>query len=154
MDDQPMREIDKTIDKGKDSMRRAFGAAEDKVAAGAEAVSGIASETIDQAKTLARNAGETISEATTMARHAGEQAWSAAADAATTAQDLARQARDQAAAASDTFLEEGAKAGEYLRRNVNEYPLTALLVAGIGIIDQWFGLRHRLGAPGNDQETE
>ncbi len=29
-----------------------------------------------------------------------------------------------------------------------------LLVAGIGIIDQWFGLRHKLGAPGNDQETE
>ncbi len=29
-----------------------------------------------------------------------------------------------------------------------------LLVAGIGIIDQWYGLRHRLGAPGNDQETE
>lgn len=30
----------------------------------------------------------------------------------------------------------------------------SLLVAGIGIIDQWFGLRHKLGAPGNDQETE
>jgi hypothetical protein len=29
-----------------------------------------------------------------------------------------------------------------------------LLVAGFGIIDQWFGLRQRLGAPGNDQETE
>ena len=133
MDDQPMREIDK----GKDTMRRAFGAAETEVGT----IAGIASEKIDQAKTiasdtvdhakmLAKNAGETINDAATMARAAGEQAWSAAGDAATTAQDLARQARDQAAAASDTLLEEGAKAGEYLRRNVNEYPLTALLVAG------------------------
>jgi hypothetical protein len=57
--------------------------------------------------------------------------------AGSAAQDLARQARDQAAAASDTLLQatdalyqEGARASVYLRRNVNEYPLSALLISG------------------------
>lgn len=58
-----------------------------------------------------------------MARNVGEQAWSAASSPVATAQDLARRAREQT-------YEQGARAGEYLTRNVNEYPLTALLVAG------------------------
>jgi hypothetical protein len=69
-------------------------------------------------------------QAVTMAKNVGEQAWSAASTAGATAQDLARQTREQAVAASDTLYEQGTRAGQYLARNVDEYPLTALLVAG------------------------
>jgi ElaB/YqjD/DUF883 family membrane-anchored ribosome-binding protein len=65
-----------------------------------------------------------------MARDVGEQARAAAADAGATAQDLARRGREQAAAASDALYQQGMRAGEYLTENVNEYPLTALLIAG------------------------
>lgn len=113
MDDQPLREI------GRDS------------------IASVAGETIDHARTMVRDVGERVNEAATMARNAGEQAWSAVSDAGSTAQDLARQARDQAAAASDTLFQasdtlyqEGARAGVYLRRNVNEYPLAAVLISG------------------------
>lgn len=115
MDDQSVREIDKNIDKGKDLMRRGVAGAE-TMAAEAGNLVGIASETIDQARTMARNAGE--------------QAWSAASEAAVTAQDLARQAREQASAASETLYQQGTLAGEYLTRGVNQYPLIALLIAG------------------------
>lgn len=130
MDDQPLREIENT-------MRRASAGAEDKVTAARDSIASVAGETIDQAKAMVRDVGETINEAATMARNAGQQAWSAVSDASTAAQDLARQARDQAAAASDTLYQasdtlyqESARAGVYLRRNVNEYPLTALLISG------------------------
>jgi hypothetical protein len=53
------------------------------------------------------------------ARNVGEQAQMAAA----TAQDLARRAGEQA-------YQQGQRAGEYLTRNVNEYPLAALMIAG------------------------
>jgi hypothetical protein len=119
MDDQPLREIGKK------------GTAESRT------IGGIASTAIDEARTMVRDVGERVNEAATIARNAGEQAWSAVSDAGTAAQDLARQARDQAAAASDTLLQatdalyqEGARAGVYLRRNVNEYPLSALLISG------------------------
>jgi ElaB/YqjD/DUF883 family membrane-anchored ribosome-binding protein len=65
----------------------------------------------------------TMEQAKTMARNVGDQARSLASTATSTAQDLARRAREQTSVATDT-------AGEYLTRNVNEYPLTALLVAG------------------------
>ena len=61
----------------------------------------------------------------------GEQARAAGADAGATAQDLARRGREQAAAASDALYQQGMRAGEYLTENVNEYPLTALLIAGV-----------------------
>jgi hypothetical protein len=48
---------------------------------------------------------------------------SRSADLAATAQDVARRAGEQASLAT-------AQAGEYLARNVNEYPLPALLLAG------------------------
>ena len=62
----------------------------------------------------------------TMARHVGDQAWDLANTATSTAQNLARRAREQ----TDTLYQQGAHASEYLTRNVNEYPLTALLIAG------------------------
>ena len=133
MDDQPLRDIEK--DKAK--MRRAFADAEAKGTAELRTVAGIAGATIDEARTMVRDVGGRVNEAATMARNAGEQAWSAVSDAGTTAQDLARQARDQAAAASDTLLQagdtlyqEGARASVYMRRTVNEYPLTAVLISG------------------------
>ena len=58
-----------------------------------------------------------------MARNVGEQAWAAASNPVATAQDLARRAGEQT-------YEQGARAGQYLTRNVNEYPLTALFIAG------------------------
>ena len=72
-------------------------------------------ETIEQVKTMARNAGE---QAWSAASSAGDQARSAASTAGETAQDLARKAREQASAA------------RVLSRNVDENPLTALLIAG------------------------
>ena len=81
-------------------------------------------------------AGEAMEQAKTIARTVGEQARAAAVDTGATAQDLARRAREQAAAASDTLYRQGARAGEYLTHNVNEYPLEALLIAaaiGYGI---------------------
>jgi ElaB/YqjD/DUF883 family membrane-anchored ribosome-binding protein len=68
----------------------------------------------------------TLEQAKTMARNVGEQARNIANTASSTAQDLARQAREQ----SDTLYQQGTQASEYLARNVKEYPLTALLVAG------------------------
>jgi hypothetical protein len=70
---------------------------------------------------------DTMEQAKTAARNVGEQAWSAAASAGTAAQDLARRTRDQAGGA---LYEQGSRASEYLTRNVNEYPLAALLIAG------------------------
>jgi hypothetical protein len=81
-------------------------------------------------------------------RNLGEQARSAMADPGATAQEVARRAREQGAMASDMLYQQGARAGEYLTRNINEYPLTALLVAGaVGyglaylIHAQWQGAR-------------
>ncbi len=74
--------------------------------------------------------GERIEQAKTMARHVGEQARSAATSAGATAQDLVQRARTQTGAATETLYRQGARAGAYLTRNVNEYPLTALLIAG------------------------
>jgi ElaB/YqjD/DUF883 family membrane-anchored ribosome-binding protein len=84
-------------------------------------------ETIEQVKTMARNAGE---QAWSAASSAGDQARSAASTASETAQDLARKAREQASAASDTLYEQGSRAARVLSRNVDENPLTALLIAG------------------------
>ena len=85
---------------------------------------------LDQGRQQVQRAGtmasDTLEQAKAMARDVGEQARAAAADA----QDLARRARDQATAASDALYQQGMRAGEYLTENVNEYPLTALLIAG------------------------
>jgi ElaB/YqjD/DUF883 family membrane-anchored ribosome-binding protein len=80
----------------------------------------------NQGRDGASNEAGTLEQAKTMARNVGEQARSIANTATNTAQDLARRAREQ----TDTLYQQGTQAGEYLTRNVNEYPLTALLVAG------------------------
>ena len=80
--------------------------------------------TMEQAKTTANQA---MDQAKTIARNIGDQAAAAAADPAATAQDLARKATE----AGDVLYRQGQRAGEYLTQNVNEYPLTALLIAGM-----------------------
>jgi ElaB/YqjD/DUF883 family membrane-anchored ribosome-binding protein len=89
---------------------------------------------LDEGRQQAQKAGamasDTLEQAKAMARDVGEQARAAAVDAGATAQDLARRAREQATAASDALYQQGMRAGEYLTENVNEYPLTALLIAG------------------------
>jgi|HubBroStandDraft_3_1064219.scaffolds.fasta_scaffold743086_1 ElaB/YqjD/DUF883 family membrane-anchored ribosome-binding protein len=64
------------------------------------------------------------------ASNLGEQARSAIDEAGATAQELAQRAREQASTAIDALYRQGTRAGEYLTRNVNEYPLAALLIAG------------------------
>lgn len=71
--------------------------------------------------------GETMNQASTMVRNVGEQAWSAATNAGGAATDLARQARDQVGGALSGTT---GRAGEYISRNVNAYPLAALMIAG------------------------
>ena len=73
---------------------------------------------------------ETMERARAAAGNAGEQVWAAAANVGATAQDLAVKAREQTAAAGGMLYQQGTLAGEYLTRNVNAYPLTALLLAG------------------------
>jgi ElaB/YqjD/DUF883 family membrane-anchored ribosome-binding protein len=107
---------------------------------------------LDEGRQQAQKAGAMASnmmeQAKAMARDVGEQARAAAADPGATAQDLARRAREQAAVASDALYQQGMRAGEYLTENVNEYPLTALLLAaaiGYGIA---FLIHARWQSPG------
>jgi hypothetical protein len=48
-----------------------------------------------------------------------------------TVRDIGDQARKQASAAGDVLYRHGQRTGEYLTQNVNEYPLAALLIAGM-----------------------
>jgi hypothetical protein len=75
-------------------------------------------------------AGDAMERTRATVRNLREQARAAMADPGATAQELARRAREQAAMATDVLYEQGTRAGEYLSRNVNEYPLAALLIAG------------------------
>jgi hypothetical protein len=45
--------------------------------------------------------------------------------------DIGDQAREQGSAAGDVLYRQGQRTGEYLTQNVNEYPLAALLIAGM-----------------------
>jgi hypothetical protein len=72
----------------------------------------------------------TPSPAGSTAGNLGEQARSAIGEACATAQELAQRTREQASTATDVLYQQGTRAGEYLSRNVNEYPLPALLIAG------------------------
>ena len=74
--------------------------------------------------------GGVTEQARNMVRNLGDQARSAINDPSATAQDLARRAREQAATAGDMLYQQGSRAGEYLSRNINEYPFAALLIAG------------------------
>ncbi|MGD9614048.1 MAG: hypothetical protein AB7H90_12525 [Alphaproteobacteria bacterium] len=59
----------------------------------------------------------------------GEQARSAATGAAEAARDAANRAREQVGPAAQAVYDQGARAGQYVTRNVHEYPATALLIA-------------------------
>ena len=60
----------------------------------------------------------------------GEQARSAIADAGATAQEFARRTGEQAAMATDVVNQQSTRAAKYFSRNINEYPFSALLIAG------------------------
>jgi ElaB/YqjD/DUF883 family membrane-anchored ribosome-binding protein len=64
-----------------------------------------------------------------IADRARVQAGSVMAQAGETAQDLANRAREQAGPAAQAVYDQGARAGQYVARNVHEYPATALLIA-------------------------
>lgn len=77
----------------------------------------------------ARNVGEQIKSAvSSTADRAQDLAQRAASEQV---QDLAHRAGEQASIAADVAYEQGTRAAEYVKRNVEEYPLTALLVAGM-----------------------
>jgi ElaB/YqjD/DUF883 family membrane-anchored ribosome-binding protein len=80
----------------------------------------------EQARSAATHGTETARD---MANRAREQAGSAMARAGETAQDLANRAREQAGPAAQAVYDQGARAGQYVTRNVHEYPATALLIA-------------------------
>ena len=61
--------------------------------------------------------------------HAGEGAGSAVTKAGETAKDIATRAREHAAPAAQAVYDRGARAGQYVTRNVHDYPVTALLIA-------------------------
>jgi len=74
--------------------------------------------------------GDAIERTRAPVHNLSEQARAAMADPGATAHELARQARKQAAMARDVLYQQGTRAGEYLNRHINEYPLGALLIAG------------------------
>ena len=99
---------------------------------------------------------ETIERARTIARNVGEQVRTAASNAGSAAQDFARRAREQTSFASDKVYEQSARAGQYLTRNVNEYPLTALLVCGAVAGAIGYGLAYLIhsGRRGEEEKEE
>jgi len=75
--------------------------------------------------------GQPVEKAKAMVRNIGNQARAAATDPNATVQELARRTSEQARAAGDVLYRQGQRTGEYLTQNVNEYPLAALLIAGM-----------------------
>ena len=75
-------------------------------------------------------AGDAMERTRATVRNLSEQVRAAMADPGATAQELARRGREQAAMASDVLYQQGTRAGEYLNRNINEYPRAAVLIAG------------------------
>jgi hypothetical protein len=74
---------------------------------------------------------------------------SAMASGTEAARDIANRAREQAGPAARAVYDQGARAGEYVARNVHEYPATALLVAAaVG-----YGLAYLLHAGGSRREV-
>ena len=140
MDERPMRNQGQgggntvggvtTLDQGRmmEQAKTAANQAMDQAKTTANQVKTTANQVMEQTKATANQA---MDQAKTMARNIGDQAAAAAADPAATAQDLARLAREQATVAGDVLYRQGQRAGEYLTHNVNEYPLTALLIAGM-----------------------
>ena len=105
----------------------------------------------------ARSAATHVTEAARdTANRVGEQAGSAMTKAGETAQDLANRAREQAGPAAQAAYDRGARAGQYVTRNVHEYPATALLIAaavGYGLAYLLHGGSRREGYNLYDQRT-
>jgi ElaB/YqjD/DUF883 family membrane-anchored ribosome-binding protein len=80
----------------------------------------------EQAAPAMAKAGETAQD---LANRAREQVAPAIAKVTETAQDLAHRTREQAAPAAQVVYDQGARAGQYVTRNVHDYPATALLIA-------------------------
>lgn len=80
----------------------------------------------EQVGSAMAKAGETAQD---LANRTREQAAPAIARVTEVAQDLANRAREQAGPAAQAVYDQGARAGQYVTRNVNEYPATALLIA-------------------------
>jgi ElaB/YqjD/DUF883 family membrane-anchored ribosome-binding protein len=85
-----------------------------------------ASHQSGQAGSAASGASEAVRD---VANRATEQAGSAMAKVGETAQNLANRAGEQAGPAVQAVYDQGARAGEYMTRNIHEYPATALLIA-------------------------
>ena len=111
MSDQHTRDGERNA-KNKDNTRQGFAG-----------TTGTAHRDNSQTDTSGDSSGRNQGGMMDMARNVGEQAWAAASNPVATAQDLARRAGEQT-------YEQSQRAGEYLTRNVNEYPLAALMVAG------------------------
>ena len=80
-----------------------------------------------------------------------DMAQAAASSLSAGAQDLARRAGEQASA----VYEQSGRAGEYLTRNVNEYPAAALLIAGmVGYGIAYLIHGRSFSAPTNSAEAE
>ena len=111
-------------------------------ASGTDAARDMANRAGEQAGSAMAKASETAQD---LANRAGEQARPAIAKITETAQDLANRARQQAAPTAQAVYDQGARAGEYVTRNVHEYPATALLIAaavGYGLAYLIHGGRH------------
>ena len=78
----------------------------------------------DRVKSAVSSTADTVQD---FAQRAGERT----GVSSETAQDLAHRASEQVGVAADVAYEQGTRAAEYVKRNVEEYPLTALLVAGM-----------------------
>jgi len=97
---------------------------------GVEAASNAATGITATAKNAIGEAKEKIEELREPAVAVLQEVRSAAATAGETAQDLVHRARDQATAAVDTVHQQGRRASQYLSRNTEQNPLSALLIAG------------------------
>lgn len=115
----------------------AAGAARDAANRTAGQASSAVAKAGETAQDLANRAGEQVrsaaSGATEAARNAANRAAGQAAPAigkvTGVAQDLANRAREQAGPAAQAVYDQGTRAGEYVTRNVHQYPATALLIA-------------------------
>jgi hypothetical protein len=103
--------------------------------------------TQEEAKIVARKAGARMRAASAAASEAEARAGNGVLDptlgsasgmasrAVEQATAMARNIGDQASAAGDALYQQGTRAGEYVKRNVNQYPLAAVLAAGaIGFV--------------------
>ena len=100
--------------------------------------------TQEEAKIVARKAGamkaaaRQVPKAAESAARAGKamldpslgRASGVASQAVEQATAMVRSVGNQASAASDALYQQSARAGQYVTRNVNQYPLPALLIAG------------------------